>query len=224
MSYTFEDVDRAARDRSAYFDPTRIPHGVSARLASDVQRDLLRAGNRRAPDLLVSTTTVSVASLGTAITLPAHLHVTRCEVNFADGTDPEPLTLVPARRKDDFTRDRAAYLVGPSLYLTGEAADWTDVTNVTVTYVPWAADFTALADTIALPDDAKDAFVAALAKAFAFRVNGLPFDGQDPRNGTIALDVTAFAAEAERAERAWTAALVDQVRAFSRLTIRNSNP
>ena len=225
MSYTFGDVMRAARDRSTYFARSRIPGGPAARNASAVQRDLLMKGAQRAPDRFALTTTIAIQNppqVGIAQTLPANLLVERVETDFLGGLPtPEKTRMIPVSRKYDYDQDRAVYLLNGSLYMTGQAADWANVTQLTVFYVPLPNDFAAETDAVTLPDDAKEALVSRLALTFALHVNGMPYDARNPTSQPIQVDVGSFQALAAEAEHAWLASIVTQVRQ-ARTSNRNS--
>ena len=212
---TYADLLNAARDASPFFDPTRIPGGVAARLASQSQRALIEATIRRDPDMFRVTTTVPAVSLvpGTPYTLPPFTQVIRLEVQFtAPEPFPEPLPFIPASRADDYASRRGAYLTGTSLNFTGRPEDWGTIAGVVVCYVPQIADFAAESDSLSVPDDAKDAVAADLALRFARRVNGMPIDGEDPEHGVIQLDMDAFTMHAATAVDGWFQRVVMGVR------------
>lgn len=205
-TFTYGDVLAAARDTSPYFDPTRIPGGTAARMASAVQRELILGASRRDPDMFIATTAVPTASLvpGTPFQLPQFLMVRDIETFFASNTPlSEPTRYLPESRRFDMQQDRGVYVTGQYLNLTGQLSDWATVDHLVVYYVPFVPDFTSETDALTVPDDAKDAFAASLAFRFALRVNGMPFDGMDPGKGVIQLDPSGFAAEKQAATMNW---------------------
>jgi len=212
---TYGDLLNQARDRSPFFDPTRIPGGVAARLASAVQQALVSQTVRRDPDMFRLTTTIDATTIvpGTPVQLPAYSVVTRAELVWGSPVGfPVQLPLIPESRKDDNQTSRAAYLNGGAITFTGRTEDYTNVLSVVVNYVPPIAPFTAETDSLALPDDAIDALAATLALRFAFRVNGMPMDGMDPSKAVIQLDTNAFLSDARQAQDDWFQRVVKGVR------------
>lgn len=201
MALTFGQVDTAARDLSAFFDRTRIPQGVAARMASDIQRDLLGKAVRANPDRLATTTDVALA-FGSAITLPAYELVVRGRVNFTDASlDPDPLYFISPGQEHAPLVAFSGYLEGGALWLVGDADDWTGVDDITIWYVAAATDITTESTNLVLPDSAKGAVVSRLAAMFGARVSGL--DG-------VGVDVAGLMALAEREERGWLARLAQE--------------
>lgn len=228
MSLAYGDVLTAARDSSVWFDHSRTPGGVAARMASDIQRDLIAKLVKRDAERLSTTTSFSgatvVAALGTppvAVALPAALQYVRANFVIA-GSSLEPPVLrmtVPGRLAT--TDDVGWYVQGANAYFTGVASQWSNIGSVIVTYVPLPVDVVAETDVLAIPGDGKGAFKARLAYAFALRVNGMPASTEEPdMTQVIQLDVSAFASEADKAEAAWLAQASDQ-RRRAHLTIRN---
>jgi len=206
MSLTLSAVLNAARDWSPWFDRSRIPDAVAARMASDVQRDLLAKGATRNPDRFTATFT-SASWPADTITLPAFERVLPpILLNFSDSTlAPDEAPLINADEADDYEDGQipAYTLVGTTLTFAGQGSDHPDYASATVNYVAASADLTALTDTLVLPDDAKLAVSSALAALFALRVNGMPIDGHDPKNGTVSVDVNGLGARAAAAEVQW---------------------
>lgn len=228
MSLTYGDVLTAARDASAWFDHSRIPGGVAARLASDIQRDLVAKLGKRDPERLSTTSILTnatvVASLGnppTAVALPAAMQYVRAQyVVTGSQMEPPTLQMIPQSRLAD-RFDVGWYIQGSNAYFTGVASQWSGIQSVIMTYVPYVVDLAAETDVLALPDDAQGAFKARLAYAFALRCNGMPASTEQPDlSQVIQLDVSAFGSEAEKAEASWLAQASDQ-RRKARLTIRN---
>lgn len=223
MSFTYVDVLRAARDTCPYFDFRRIPGGTAARLASDIQRDLVAKLVKRDPERLATTQTLTgstvVAALAVAgaaplpVALNPALQYVRLIARYSTGSDPEILTMIAPHELPEYVGERACYLEGSNAYFSGQPADWSQVSTVDVVYVPWIPDIAALTDVLIVPDTAKSAFSSALAFAFARRCNGSPFSLEAAdQSDLIRLDVTAFAQTAAEAERQWLATISDQRR------------
>jgi hypothetical protein len=68
------------------------------------------------------------------------------------------------------------WVVNGTLYLAGEATDWTGFDQISLRYVPMSADYTAGTDAIGVPDTAIDVMVYALADFMAQRTPA-PRDG-----------------------------------------------
>lgn len=229
---TYGQVLTSARDGSMFFDHTRISGGPAIRLASDIQRDLVSKLAKRDPERLATTATLTSATVVAAlavgnapplpVTIPAFMQVVRIQVRHASGV-PHTLWAITPDEAEEHQRQPAWFLAGGSIYFTGTAEDWTDMTQVDVTYVPFVTDFTAETDSVILPDDAKWAFVARLQLAFALRVNGSPASQEADLSQTVSVDVNAFAEMAKSAEAAWLAQQSDQRRRMSRGTIRGEH-
>jgi len=224
VSYLFVDILHAARDTCPYFDFRRIPDGTAARLASDIQRDLIVKCAKRDPERLSTTASIPVATITAALSvagsaplavpLPAALQYIRLIARpTGAGGDPAILRQIAPYEMGDYTRDIAVSIQGANAYFTGAAPDWGWVSTVDVVYIPFATDFATLNDAVALPDDAKAAFSATLAWAFARRSNGSPFslEAADQSN-LIQLDVSSYQQAAEKAEMMWLASVSDQRR------------
>lgn len=206
MSYTYLAILDAARDYSPWFDRTRVSSGPAIRMASDVQRDLYSKATRRNPWSVAARTTLNAPfTLNTAITtLPAFTVVLRAEVTYnADTEFPDEIPIVSSERQTLYQQGTACYLEGRAVWLTGTDSDWNDVASLVVWYVPAVPDMATESDLVTLPDDAKQAFVLALAARFALRVNGFPIDDERPDRGAISIDVGSFQALAQQAETTW---------------------
>lgn len=208
MPVTFGQLQTAARDYSPYFDPSRIPTGSAARIASDIQRDLYTKAAKRDKDLMATRATVAV-TLGSAITLAAHETVFRLELVFTDASrTPERIPLIPEARKDLYEEamEMAGFLRNGALWLVpNDTTHWSEVSSVAYYYLAALSDFSTTSTAMTLPDDAKMAVVTRMAATFALRVNGMPLDGANPKNGVIDIDVMAYTALADRAETQWLA-------------------
>lgn len=231
MSLTYGDVLTAARDGSAWFSHDRIPGGVAARLASDVQRDLVAKLCKRDPEKLSTTTTLSIATITAAlavngaaplpVTLPAAASVVRMIARYGTVDNAHTLWAITPDEAVDATHEMSWYLQGGNAYFTGMASTWTAVTSVDVVYVPFVTDLAGETDVLTIPDDGKWAMSARLAYAFALRINGQPASLEQPDlSQVIQLDVSAFQGAATAAEQLWLAQASDQRRKMSRGTIR----
>lgn len=202
MALTFGQVETAARDYSPWFDRSRVPQGVAARMCSDIQRDLVSKLARANPNAIATSQTVSLA-FGSAISLNAHELVVRAQANFTDTTlDPAPITFLTPGMESMTWATYLAYLEGGSLYLVGDASDWTAITNITVWYIAAATDITTEATTLALPDNAKEALAKRLAAEMALRASG--------HLGAPGLDVEGYRMAALAAESAFLARQAQQ--------------
>lgn len=231
MSYTYHDVLTAARDSSAFFDPTRISGGPAIRMASDIQRDLVAKMAKRDPERLSTTATLTASTVVAALSvsgaaplpvaLPAAMQVVRMVVRYGDTIRAHTLWAITPDEAVESANEMAWYLQGSNAYFTGTAEDWTAVTSVDVTYIPFVADLVTETDALTIPDDGKWAMTARLAYAFALRVSGMPVSTEVPdMSSVVQLDVSAFQAAATAAEQLWLSQASDQRRKMSRGTIR----
>lgn len=117
-----------------------------------------------------------------------------CQVWRTGCPVPEPLWVTSASRRFAPERFPAVYVIGQTLYLTGQSEDWSDIASLELRYVPVAPVFTRLTDLFLLPDSARSALVARAAAFMAIRVQGV---------AGVTLDPTPLLAEAQAEEATW---------------------
>jgi hypothetical protein len=137
-----------------------------------------------------------VATMDAGVPLPAMQFPLDGTVWYNDGSS-EPLHICAADQRFNPPRTPAVYVLGQSLYLTGQSNDgWQDVASIALRYTPIAPAFTALTDTFLLPDHARPALIAKAAAFMAVHVSALP---------DVKMDPSPHLADSQRAETTFLA-------------------
>lgn len=184
MALVSGDIIDAARDFGSRADQkTTITDKMLLRQLSRIQRELYQKVAAEDEIALAISEAISGATLtnalnGSAVSLAfAPVMIVDATVRFTQYPDypDEPVHLIPVRQKETLWHLRPSmYLVGQSLYLrrppleSGDEDEWTDVSTLTVRYVPLPATLTALTGSgsaISLPDLAESTLVYRLAEA-----------------------------------------------------------
>lgn len=143
-----------------------------------------------------------VSKLDAGIPLPQFVSVVGGVCRYTDDTD-GPLYVISESDRYEPPTWPAVFVIGTTLYCCGEQADWTDVANLEVRYVPIAPAFAALTDYFLVPDAARQTLVAQAAAFMAERVQGMD---------EVNIDPAAHLARAVDAERAYLGTVLTQRR------------
>jgi hypothetical protein len=196
VAVSIRSIIAAARDQHPAFDKQRTPDAVLLRFLTSEHKALVtkaRARNWRAVAATVNVP-LPLADFAAGFTLPANVYVGEGTAHStADtGSIPAPFTIVdPSLRFADVPMP-AGYVENGTLFLVGQASDWTIVASVDVRYVPASPTFANDAQNITLPDEASPALESAAALFMALR-------GHTDKN-LPPMNVSAFAEMASRAE------------------------
>ena len=106
------------------------------------------------------------------IPLPPMHYLIGGDVRFLAPEDKGELNIIGWGERLNTYKPYCASVLGHTLYLTGTASDWSDVTSLDLRYVPIPPALTATSDYFLLPDSAYQAMVDAAAYHAAIRVNG----------------------------------------------------
>lgn len=196
-------VVNAARDTHPAFDDRRNPDAAVLRFLSRYVREL--HGKVAAIDetrlAVEEVVDFPLADFEAGVALPAHRYLAGASARLTSTSasgDPltVPVEVVPwAHRHDPKLKPASCWIVNGVAYFLGPERSWSNVAEVAFLLVETPSELATLADTLAIPDEAEAACVAACALFMAKRGHK---DEKLPE-----IDVNLFIGEAERAERAY---------------------
>jgi hypothetical protein len=173
MAFTAQDVIEEARDQHPSFDPRRTTDRSLLRQLSRYVRQLTFLTVEKDSSALPQTVTqvlFPLADFAAGETIPAYVYAQGGTLTMAGVNDrSEPFNLVPWRNRYMPNMQSAGFIHGGVLYFCGDAADWVGVEKVELHLVVEPTPFTALSDTVPLPDGAKWPCVEHLAYWMARR-------------------------------------------------------
>lgn len=218
-AFTAGDIIKAARDRSPWFDRSRIPDGPCARMLSTIFRELgakiaLRDPWAQAQNVPVD---ITIAQILAAIGPPRGITtfsssfkamwIVGITVTFTDPTrEPEILRQVPYELLEKWS-GRGFVWQEPYIIPTGTVSDWSSVATLTTLAIGTSGNLDSPGVTLGggtfFPEIAQDAFIERLAEKFAIRLNGTPVSTEEPdMSQLIRLDVATFSRNADKSESA----------------------
>lgn len=176
-----------SRDVDPAFDKQSTPDAVALRFLARYQQHLLSKVAHFKRDAVHTAQTVALplANFAAGTAISAHLSVHGVSVSFVDtDRDPVPVRLVEYPLKlGHYHHQPTAYIRARTLFLLGEAADWTDMKTVTIDLFPAGNDAITMTETLLLPGSAQRACVDAVAGFMAGRakvkLNFNPFDSEE---------------------------------------------
>lgn len=178
-----------SRDVDPAFDKQSTPDAVALRFLARYQQHLLSKIAHFKRDALHTAQTIALplANFAAGTAINAHLSIHGVSVSFTDANrDPEPVRLVEYPLKLDPYHHHhypTAYIRARTLFLLGEADDWTDMKTVTIDLFPAGNDAITMTEALLLPGSAQRACVDAVAGFMAARakvkLNFNPLDSED---------------------------------------------
>jgi len=197
MAFTVEETILEARDQHPSFDPQRTPDGVCQRQLNRYLRQLYYRAIERDSNLYstVEEITLPLADFDAGHALPAFVYYQGGTLNTT-GTyrRPEPFNIVPWANRFMPNVHSAGYILEGTLYLCGDAEDWTGATSIDFYYAPELTLPAAMADPVPLADGAKWPCVNHLAWQMARRQGS--YEG-------VKINTAEFAADWKSAEEEW---------------------
>lgn len=166
-----------ARELDPGFTPQRHPQGTVLRALARIQRrliaELAKIDRRQVTSTLEITLPLADFAAGAALEEAGQaIEVSRLHLPldmYVEGlTLPRPLDLIDWSDRHRTPFDRVAWIRGTRLYLSMEAADWTEVERIVVTYTP-TPESVAITDELVLPITAEEVLVQHLAGFMASR-------------------------------------------------------
>lgn len=171
MAFTVADVIENARDQHPAFDPERTPDTVLMRELNRYARTLLFLLLERDSSHYTTETNVPLplADHDAGITLPAHVLFQGATLNCSNLDATTELKIIPFRKRHEPGVPYPGYIHGGTLYLVGNAEDFSQFDSLDYWLVPDPTALTLLTQTIELPDDAQEALAHRLCFFMARR-------------------------------------------------------
>lgn len=201
-----------ARELHPGFAPTWVPEPLAIRMLGRYQRALASKIAILNPDALKEIETVSLplSPFSDGHSLPAAHRWARGRALSSTGSLKEPLHLISEESVPYSRLFPAAFIRAGTLFLVGQASDWTAYGSLEIPYVPIPDLLTEPADEFVLPDSAHPTLVAALADYMAGRVSGIK---DAPK-----VDVGRYRADRDEAQRDFLKEVTTQRQARENLT------
>lgn len=207
MTLLAGSVIDAVRDRHVAFSRERAPNGMILRFISQYVRSLLGKVAALDEDALrvEVSTPFPLADFSAGIALPANRAVVAVTVE-EKGANPRSfdINVVPASNRNDVTTPlNAAWQIGNTLYLRGQASDWNAYDSIAVSTIPVPAAITKSTDELPVDDTAEAAVADNVALALGRRMAGV--------EGVPPINVGALTAVAKESEDAYLAEVLNRV-------------
>ena len=174
MAVALSEIIENARELHPSFHERHTPDPLCIRALTRAHEDLHSLTSDRNPEVTAAQTDISLplADFAAGETLPEHYKVLSGHV-YHDINTPQTrrqLDFVPWEHELFTRRPYAASIVGNTLFLVGTEADWNPFSLIRLRICLYPTAFTAVTDTITLPDYGHDAMIEFLGEFFAMRV------------------------------------------------------
>lgn len=204
MALTAAQVINRARDLHPALSVSNAPRVLAFRQITEQQRDLIAEIARTIPGYLATTVdiTLPLAVFDSGSDLSALIAggwLDLLDLFFTNSANPLPDlavrgTFAPYEQRDMPQPSPAWTFRGNTIYLLGEAADYTMYSKATLSYTPLGSDLTSDASVFLLPDDARECLAWDLAVFWLMRLVGLPM-------ANVTGDTVSVYADRARAQR-----------------------